>query len=442
MATNFPNQIDTFINPVSSNPLSSPPHAQQHANANDAILAIQETLGVNPQGASATVGGRISAIESGSVSGSGADNQIAVWSGSASLDGSAALTFNGSTLGLTGGINVGTGGSTNLAISSSGHIQTYGATAPLDGQLLIGSTSLGRFEKASLTAGTNITITNESGKITINASGGGGGSVTSVGLNSGSTGLTVTSSTTNPITTSGTFTLGGTLGVANGGTGATSLAANSVLLGNGTSVLQTVAPSTSGNLLTSNGTSWVSSAPSGVRTVSAIGTTPNANGATVSGTSLSLQPASSSFGGVVTTANQTFAGEKTFNDGVVLTDVVSLLNTGELRLRYTPSSLLVSGNNNNFVFSGAYLGLRASGSGRVLTGLAGGFDGRILILFNNTSPSQTISITHLDSSSEARNQFQLIGSTTLSLQIGQHVIFIYASTLGSSGRWKQLTSAV
>jgi hypothetical protein len=43
------------------------------------------------------------------------------------------------------------------------------------------------------------------------------GTVTSVGLSGGTTGLSV--SGTNPITTSGTFTLGGTLGVANGGTG-------------------------------------------------------------------------------------------------------------------------------------------------------------------------------------------------------------------------------
>ena len=51
--------------------------------------------------------------------------------------------------------------------------------------------------------------------------------------------------------------------VANGGTGATTLSANGVLLGNGTGALQTVAPSTSGNVLTSNGTTWTSAAPSG-----------------------------------------------------------------------------------------------------------------------------------------------------------------------------------
>lgn len=52
----------------------------------------------------------------------------------------------------------------------------------------------------------------------------------------------------------------GTLAVANGGTGASTLTANNVLLGNGTSALQVVAPGTSGNVLTSNGTTWVSQA--------------------------------------------------------------------------------------------------------------------------------------------------------------------------------------
>ena len=49
--------------------------------------------------------------------------------------------------------------------------------------------------------------------------------------------------------------------VANGGTGSASLAANNVLLGNGTGALQVVAPSSSGNVLTSNGTTWSSTSP-------------------------------------------------------------------------------------------------------------------------------------------------------------------------------------
>jgi hypothetical protein len=53
----------------------------------------------------------------------------------------------------------------------------------------------------------------------------------------------------------------GTLGVDQGGTGLTTLTANNVILGNGTSTPTFVAPSTNGNVLVSNGTTWTSAAP-------------------------------------------------------------------------------------------------------------------------------------------------------------------------------------
>jgi len=52
---------------------------------------------------------------------------------------------------------------------------------------------------------------------------------------------------------------------------------------------------------------------SGVNTLAAIGSSPNANGATISGSTLNLEPADGSFGGVVTTGTQTIAGAKTFS---------------------------------------------------------------------------------------------------------------------------------
>lgn len=91
---------------------------------------------------------------------------------------------------------------------------------------------------------------------------GSGGTVTSVAMTVPSF-LSVAGS---PITGSGTLavSLSGTaLPVANGGTGATSLTADNVVLGNGTSAVQFVAPGSNGNVLTSNGTTWTSSAPSG-----------------------------------------------------------------------------------------------------------------------------------------------------------------------------------
>jgi hypothetical protein len=53
----------------------------------------------------------------------------------------------------------------------------------------------------------------------------------------------------------------GTLGVDQGGTGLTTLTANNVILGNGASNPTFVAPGDSGNVLTSNGTTWASTAP-------------------------------------------------------------------------------------------------------------------------------------------------------------------------------------
>jgi hypothetical protein len=50
----------------------------------------------------------------------------------------------------------------------------------------------------------------------------------------------------------------GNVPIANGGTGASTLTANSVLLGNGTSTLQAVAPGDYGNILTSDGITWAS----------------------------------------------------------------------------------------------------------------------------------------------------------------------------------------
>ena len=61
------------------------------------------------------------------------------------------------------------------------------------------------------------------------------------------------------------------LGVASGGTGATTFAANGLLVGNGSSAVSTLAPGSSGNVLQSNGTNWVSTS-SGSGTVSNVTT--------------------------------------------------------------------------------------------------------------------------------------------------------------------------
>lgn len=103
-----------------------------------------------------------------------------------------------------------------------------GQTSYTDGQLLIGNSTGNTLNKATLTAGTGVTITNGSGSITIAATGTSGVST----ISGGSTGLTPSTAT------SGDVTLGGTLTVANGGTGSTTASGARTNLGLGTIATQ------------------------------------------------------------------------------------------------------------------------------------------------------------------------------------------------------------
>lgn len=76
----------------------------------------------------------------------------------------------------------------------------------------------------------------------------------------GATGARVTKLWATDLETTNAPVFGAPVTVANGGTGASTLTANNVILGNGTSAVQFVAPGTSGNVLTSNGTTWTSAA--------------------------------------------------------------------------------------------------------------------------------------------------------------------------------------
>jgi hypothetical protein len=106
-------------------------------------------------------------------------------------------------------------------------LTTSGVTAGTYGN----ATTVGQFTvdaKGRITGVTNITIS---------GGGGGGGTVTSVAASTSLAGLSWTGS---PITGSGTLALGGTLGVANGGLGVTTLANNSFIYGNTTGAVKTL----------------------------------------------------------------------------------------------------------------------------------------------------------------------------------------------------------
>jgi hypothetical protein len=110
----------------------------------------------------------------------------------------------------------------------------------------------------------------------------GGGTVTSVNVSGGTTGLTTSGG---PITTSGTITLAGTLAIASGGTGQTTASAafnalspvtttGDLIIGTGANTASRLAIGSNGYLLTSNGTtaSWAAAPAGGVTTFSS-GTT-------------------------------------------------------------------------------------------------------------------------------------------------------------------------
>jgi hypothetical protein len=82
--------------------------------------------------------------------------------------------------------------------------------------------------------------------------------ISPVVTSNGGTGLTSFTTNGAVYATSASALTTGTLPVASGGTGAVTLTANAVLIGNGTSAVTAVAPGTVGNVLTSNGTNWVS----------------------------------------------------------------------------------------------------------------------------------------------------------------------------------------
>jgi hypothetical protein len=100
-------------------------------------------------------------------------------------------------------------------------------------------------------------VNNTSGGFAIRVIGATG---TGVNISSGAT-QTVYCDGINFIAASPAFVNGAVLEVSGGGTGRSTLTANNVILGNGTSAVNFVSPSVSGNILRANGTTWESAAP-------------------------------------------------------------------------------------------------------------------------------------------------------------------------------------
>lgn len=131
------------------------------------------------------------------------------------------------------------------------------------------------------------------------------------------------------------------LAVADGGTGRSTLTANNVILGNGTSAVNFVAPSTSGNLLTSDGTTWVSSpAP----TVLNLGTRQTASGTSVT------------FSGIPTTAKRI----------TVIFDNVSTNGSSNFLIQIGNATVQTSGYSGYSSYTGSATGGASSTAGFII----------------------------------------------------------------------------
>jgi len=63
MATNFPEELDSFLNPLSTDSVAIVSHAAQHSDTNDAIEALQVKLGANNSTDTSSIDYRIKALE-------------------------------------------------------------------------------------------------------------------------------------------------------------------------------------------------------------------------------------------------------------------------------------------------------------------------------------------------------------------------------------------
>ena len=139
----------------------------------------------------------------------------------------------------------------------------------------------------------------------------------------------------------------GTASVARGGTGAGTHTANNVLVGNGTSAIGSIAPSTSGNVLTSIGSAWASTAVAGggkvlqvvsVTKTSVFSSTTSTAWTDITGLTLNITPASTGSKIWVTFHGHTDGNHGGYGYGIGLVRDSTLLGLGDAegsRIRVT-----------------------------------------------------------------------------------------------------------
>jgi hypothetical protein len=202
------------------------------------------------------------------------------------------------------------------------------------------------------------------------------GTAGTVGLGSNTT--LIGNSATTDTRIMGALTLPSTIASTSTTTGALKVSGGAGIAGNvhigGTLSIAGGTPA-AGEVLTSDANGLATwSAPAGITALAAIGGIANANGASITGSTLNLQPASAFFGGVVTTGTQTFEGAKTFNSDLK----VNGLTVGKGPANFTTlvglqaGLAMTSSGQNNVAVGYQALTANTSGTGNVAVGSIAG----------------------------------------------------------------------
>ena len=125
MATNYPNSLDSLTNPATTDPVNNPSHAIQHANANDAIEALQAKVGTDNSAVTTSIDYRVRQLELNPVTATANKIEQTVVNGGATTLLKSQVVYASGSVGASGKLRVSL--SSNAAESTS--TKTFGILA-------------------------------------------------------------------------------------------------------------------------------------------------------------------------------------------------------------------------------------------------------------------------------------------------------------------------
>ena len=162
MATSFPSGLDALTNPTSSDGLNSPDHAGQHADANDAIEALEAKVGINSSAVTSSLDYKITNINASNLA-SGTVPTARISGSYTGITGLGTLTVGS----IPASLLTGTTLPASIVTSSLTSVGTL-ASGSVPATLLTGTTLPSSIVTSSLTSVSTLTALTTTGQITMN----------------------------------------------------------------------------------------------------------------------------------------------------------------------------------------------------------------------------------------------------------------------------------